>query len=204
MSPRVKFLCGLVAFTVILRLIPYVLTQYDYVVDSSAIFYPWNFLPLAAVCLYSGAYMSDRRLSFGLPLLALFVSDLGIWALTGQFAWAFPSDRWAVYVCYMITIFLGSGLGQRTWPMRGVDAFARGMLAEAIFFTVTNFAYFLVQTDLPHTTVGLIACYVAAIPFAGKSFLSTAIFSVLLLSPLAVVGTAPMEKHEPQTESAMS
>lgn len=204
MSSAVKFLCGLVVFTIVLRLTPYVLTKYDVHVASSTMFYPWNFLPLTAACLYAGAYISDRRFQIGLPLLALLISDIGIWGLTGQFAWGFPSDRWAVYVCFMITIALGSGLGRRAWPLRSMDAFARGMLAETIFFVVTNFAYFLVQNDLPHTSEGLITCYLAAIPFAGKSFASTAIFSLLLFSPLAVTDTSEAESSASQTESVLS
>ncbi len=186
MPPRLKFLVGLVSFTVVLRLLPYILTAYDQTVDPGVIFYPWNFMPLMAFCLYSGAYVADKRWSMVPPLLALFISDLGIWAATGQFSRAFPSDSWTVYVCHMITVLLGSGLNQNAWPARGFNALCRGMLAETIFFVVTNFAYFCGQTDLPHTATSLVACYVAAIPFAGRSFVSTAFYSVLLFSPLAV------------------
>ncbi len=186
MPSRMKFLIGLVAFTVVLRLLPYLLTTYDAVINPSAYYYPWNFIPLTAVCLYSGAYVADRRWAVVLPLLALLISDLGIWAFTGHFSMGFPSDRWSAYVCGLITVFLGSGLASRAWPLRAFDALGRGMLAEVIFFAVSNFAYFVVQTDLPHTPAGLIACFVAAIPFAGKSFASTAFYSVLLFSPLAI------------------
>ena len=204
MSSAVKFLTGLVVFTIVLRVMPYVLTEYNLNVTSTTLFYPWNFVPLTAACLYSGAYVSDRRFRIGLPLLALLISDLGIWGVTGQFAWAFPPDRWAAYVCLMLTILMGTGLARRTWPSRSLDAFARGMSAEAMFFIVTNFAYFLVQNDLPHNVQGLLTCYLAGIPFAGKSFASTAIFSILLFSPLAVPETSPAKKLAPQTESALS
>ena len=200
MPSRVKFLMGLVAFTIVVRLLPGLLTRYDVKLDSSVIFYPWHFMPLMAVCLYSGAYVSNRRWSFGLPLIALFASDLGLWAITGTSFWTVPMNGWSdsagflmatvcylvSIACYVFTISLGIGTSQRPWPLRGLDAFGRGMLAESFFFVVTNFAYFLSQTDLPHTPAGLIACYINAIPFAGNAFASTAFYSVLLFSPLAV------------------
>ena len=83
-----KFLLGLVAFSVTLRLLPYLLTAYSVKVDPSVVYYPWNFMPMMAVCLYAGAYVTDRRLSFGLPLLTAKVdltTMLGWWLEnTGQ------------------------------------------------------------------------------------------------------------------------
>ena len=204
MPSKMKFLLGLVTFSVTLRLLPYLLTAYSVKVDPSVVYYPWNFMPMMAVCLYSGAYVTDRRWSFGLPLVAVFVSDLLIWAVTGQFAWGFQSDRWSAYLCYASTVLMGTGLNTRRWPVRGVDAFARGMLAEVVFFLGTNFAYFCIQTDYPHSFAGLLTCYVAAIPFAGRSFLSTAFYSVLLFSPLAVRAAEPQTATETGLQTAVS
>ena len=186
MLSRVKFFIGLAAFTTVVRLLPYVFTHYDVTVDPTVVFYPWNFVSLTAMCLYAGAYCSDRRLAFGLPLLTVFVSDLCIGLLTGHIEWAFPPDRWAAYLTYPVIILMGTGLNRQPWPLRGFEVLIRGFVAELLFFMVTNFAYFLVQTSLPHTTAGLITCYIQAIPFAGKAFASTAIFSVMLVSPLAI------------------
>ena len=185
MSPRVKFLLSLFSFTIVLRLLPYVLTNYDVKFDSSVIFYPWNFSPMIAVCLYSGAYLADRRMGFGLPLLALLASDVGIWAVTGQFSWAFPSDRWAAYLCTAIAVFMGQGLNRQSASQRPFAAVGCGLSAEVLFFVVTNFVYFWTQTTAPHTTAGLVACYFAAIPFAKTSFASSIFYAFLLFSPLA-------------------
>ena len=185
MPSRLKFLLGLIAFTIVLRLLPYVLTNYDMALDPGAIFYPWNFSPLMAVSLFAGANLTDRRLRFGLPLLMMFISDLGIWGVTGQFSWGFPGDRWSAYVCCAVAVVLGSGLNGRPAHTRPLIAVGRGLLSEVLFFVVTNFVYFWYQSDLPHTVAGLMACYVAAIPFAGRSFISTAFYSGLLFSPLA-------------------
>lgn len=200
MSSRLKFLLGLFMFTIVLRLLPYMLTNYDANHDSSAVFYPWNFSPLMAVCLFSGAFMADRRMRFGLPLLALLVSDLGIWAVTGQFSWAFPSDRWSAYVCTAIAVLLGQGLNRQSGASRAVAAVGRGVFAEVLFFVVTNFVYFWTQTAAPHAAAGLVACYVAAIPFAGKSFASSIFYSFLLFSPLADRAVFPAKVTDPNMQ----
>jgi hypothetical protein len=204
MSPRIRFLTSLFVFTVVLRLLPYVLTSYDFKVDSTAIFYPWNFMPLMAACLYSGAYIGNRLRSFAAPLSALVASNLGIWAITGQFSWAFPSEGWAVYLCYAIAILMGRGLNRQAWPQRGVGALGRGIAAETVFFLLTNFAYFCVQTVHPHTLTGLAACYVEAIPFSTRSFVSTAFYSVLLFSPLAVRAASESANTEPVLRAELS
>ena len=40
--------------------------------------HPWNFTPVGAMALFSGALIKDRRLAFAFPLLALFAGDLFI------------------------------------------------------------------------------------------------------------------------------
>lgn len=205
MQTRWKFLASLMTFTVVLRLmpyvlpnvLPYVLPNYDVKLDPSVIFYPWNFSPLMAISLYAGANLADRRLRFGLPLLTLLLSDLGIWAVTGQFEWAFPDGYWSSYLCNAIAVVLGIGLNRQTGSARVFSAVGLGVVAESLFFVVTNFVYFLIQTDLPHSAAGLLACYIAAIPFAGRSFASTAFYSALLFSPLASRANADSKVSNP-------
>jgi hypothetical protein len=49
------------------------------------------------------------------------------------------------------------------------------------FFVITNFAVWVLDSLYPMSLEGLIACYIAAIPFYGNTIISTAIFSVLFL-----------------------
>ncbi len=204
MPSKVKFVIGMLAFTVVLRLLPYFLTTYNVTLNPTVIYYPWHFMPMMAICLYSGAYLADRRWAVGLPLIGLFVSDLSIWAMTGNFSWAFQGDRWSAYVCYLLAAMMGAGLNRRSWPARGVDAFTRGVLAEVLFFVVTNFVYFCIQSDLPHSLAGLYTCYLNAIPFAGQAFLSTAFYSVLVFSPLVVRTKEMALAGKPELQSSMA
>src|SRR5258708_13616249 len=38
--------------------------------------HPWNFTPIGAMALFSGAMFRDRRIAFLFPLVALFAGDL--------------------------------------------------------------------------------------------------------------------------------
>lgn len=206
MSSRAKFIACLIVWTICQRLFPYLITNYDVKQNPSIIFYPWGFMPLTAVCMYLGAHIQNRRSSIGLALLMLLLSDLGIWIATGTFASAFPVDRCAEYVAYPLIVMLGIGLNRNAWPLRMVSAFGRGMVAEVVFFTISNFAYFLAQTAHSHDMTGLIACYIDAIPFANKAFAGTAIYSALLFSPIAALaaGENPAVAGKPAMEPALT
>ena len=91
---RLGLLIGLLVYTVAIRLLPYVLQDCDVKLDPTILFYPWNFSPLTAVCLMSGACLADRRLSFALPLSAMLLSNIGIGLLTDRWDWAFPALTW--------------------------------------------------------------------------------------------------------------
>ena len=56
-----------------------------------------------------------------------------------------------------------------------------GMVVGATFsfFVITNFAVWAMDGLYPMTLEGLMACYIAAIPFYGNTLASTALFSAL-------------------------
>jgi hypothetical protein len=47
------------------------------------------------------------------------------------------------------------------------------------FFVITNFAVWAMGVLYPKTLEGLMACYIAAIPFYGNTLASTALFSAI-------------------------
>lgn len=66
-SPSTWVLVGMIAFAVCVRLLIYFV--------PGAL--PYNFTPVEAIALFGGAYFSDRRLAFIVPLGAMFVADFG-------------------------------------------------------------------------------------------------------------------------------
>ncbi len=171
------------AYTLFVRLLPYVLHRFGMQLDPGIGYYPWNFSPAFAVCLFSGTFCTDRRLSGVLPLATFLVSDLGIWALTGRVDWAFYPWQFAVYLCLLFCTTLGFLLREDKSALRFAET---GILGCTVFFIVTNLAVWALGTIYPRTSAGLVECYIAAIPYFRNSLLGTAFFGTLLFSSFCV------------------
>src|SRR5437867_1215837 len=129
---------GLVIFCVGMRLLPH----------------PWNLTPVGAASLFSGACFDRKRWAFVVPLTAMFVSDCVI---------GFHSLMPVIYATFALIVVLGMLLRERR---RSPVFVAGGAIASAtIFYIVTNLAMWQISTRYPHTFSGLIACYIAAIPY---------------------------------------
>src|SRR5216683_92324 len=137
--------------------------------------HPWNFTPVGAMALFSGAVLKDRRLAFLFPLLALFAGDLFI---------GFHKLIPIVYASFLVSVAIGLWLRDR----RTVARISLATLLGAIqFFLVTNFAVWWLLNSYPKTTSGLAACYLAGIPFfwntlAGDAFYATLLFGAFALA----------------------
>lgn len=181
--PRWSFVFAVLAYTLLMRLTPYFLSLWGMRLDPETSVYPWNFSPIFAVCLFGGAFLQDRRLSIGLPMLVFLISDLGIWAITGRFDWAFYPDQPVVYLSLVLCAMLGFLLREKRSTLKIAGTGLAGCLA---FYVLTNFAHWLTGTAYPHTPAGLVECYIAAIPYFRNSVLGTVVFSALLFSPICV------------------
>jgi hypothetical protein len=136
--------------------------------------HPWNFTPIGAIALFSGAVLRDRRLAFLFPLLALFLGDIFI---------GFHKFIPIVYASFLINVAIGLWLRDR----RTVVRISLATLLGAIqFFLVTNFAVWQFLGTFPHTATGLLACYVAGIPFFWNTLAGDVLYATLLFGSFAV------------------
>lgn len=139
--------------------------------------HPWNFTPVGAMALFSGAILKDRRLAFAFPLLALFAGDLfiGFYKLSVMFF---------VYASFLLSVLIGRWLQNH----RSVGRIsAATLLGSMQFFLVTNFAMWALGSSYPRMFAGLIACYGAGIPFfwntlAGDFFYVAVFFGAFALA----------------------
>jgi hypothetical protein len=202
---RVGFFGLLLVYTLATQLLPYVLGLLGMDLEPSQNWYPWNFSPVMAVTMFLGAVLPDRRWSFALPLLMLLVRDFGIWALSGRFDWAFSPSTPVIYACFAAAAAAGLFLRPRRSML---TAFPMAILAETVFFLVTNFAVWCGNEGLnyPATMTGLGLCYMAGIPFFGRSLLSTSLFSLVLFSPLGLrmAGLDPADQARVVTDQSKS
>jgi hypothetical protein len=148
--------------------------------------HPWNFTPIGAMALFSGAIFRDRRLSFVFPLLALFAGDifLGLHKL-----------MFIVYASFAVSVAIGFWLREH----RTVTRITAATLLGAIqFFVITNFAVWALGAFYPHTRQGLVACYVAGIPFFWNTLAGDAFYAFLLFGGFALAERVfPVLREQP-------
>jgi uncharacterized protein DUF6580 len=136
--------------------------------------HPWNFTPVGAMALFSGAIIRDRRLAFFFPILALFVGDIFI---------GFHKLMPVVYASFLVSVAIGFWLRDR----RTVGRITAATLFGAIqFFLVTNFAVWAFGLSYPRNSAGLFACYIAGIPFFWNTLAGDAVYAALFFGGFAL------------------
>jgi hypothetical protein len=152
--------------------------------------HPWNFTPVGAMALFSGAIIRDRRLAFFFPILVLFVGDIFI---------GFHRLMPVVYASFLVSIAIGFWLRDR----RSLGRITLATLLGAMqFFLVTNFAVWAFGLSYPRNSSGLLACYVAGIPFFWNTLAGDAVYAALLFGGFALAERLFPALREPSFEKA--
>lgn len=140
--------------------------------------HPPNFVPLGAMALLSGALLGGGGLAYALPLVAMFAGDLVL---------GLHAHVPAVYGAMAVVVWMGTRLGSR----RGlVPVSAASLAGSTLFFLVSNFSVWALGGFYPPTLEGLVACYVAALPFFGNSLVADLLYVWVILGVLRWVWPA--------------
>ena len=140
-----------------------------------------NFKPVAALALFGGFYFQRRWLAVGGLVAMMLVSDF--------FLGSYPlAIALSVYLSLGLGCWLGLKINSTQWRNKlqryaGVTAAAFAM--ACIFFVVTNLAVWTAW--YPQTSEGIVACFVAAIPFFKYTLAGNLIFSIGLFAIYDVV-----------------
>ncbi len=108
-------------------------------------------------------------------------APIGAIALFGGATFA---SRRVVYVCFALLVWLGTRIRKRRTFLPIAGATLAGSL---IFFLATNFAVWLFGSRYALTWEGLVACYVAAIPFFHNTLLGNAFYGAALFGGIALL-----------------
>lgn len=128
-----------------------------------------NFTPIAAIALFGGTLIKRKELAFFIPVTALLLSDL----LLG-----FHSTMIAVYASFMVIVVLGFIL-RRMVSVHGV--IVASLASSVLFFLITNFAvWYSGFVPYPPTTAGLMASYIAGLPFLWNGVLGDLFYNGIL------------------------
>ena len=137
--------------------------------------HPPNVAPITALALFGGAYL-DRKHTFIVPLAAVLISDYFLGFYEGMI--------W-VYASFIAIGFVGLWLRKHRTAANIAGA---SVFGSVLFFVVTNFGAWATYTDThPRSLDGVIASYVAAIPFFRNTLLGDACFVALLFGVYAIV-----------------
>src|ERR1700691_4367646 len=141
-----------------------------------------NFTALGGALLYFGARRSWREMLA--PLAVLMATDyyLTVYAYHYSFRWQGYVPTWAWYVAAM-------ALGQILLKARTtfVRVAAGALLGPTSFFLLSNYAVWAGGGMYPKTLGGLVACFVAALPFYRNDLISTALVAGVAFAVPALV-----------------
>lgn len=164
---------GMIALAVATRLIPH----------------PWNVTAVTAVALFGGAMLRDWRLALIVPLTAMWLSDVVLNNLIyqqyfdGFVLW--HSDLAWTYAAVALTVLLGRWLLS---SRRGAVRIAGiSVTASSLFFVLTNFGVWASGMLYPLTASGLIACYIAALPFYAQQLVGDLVWCGVLFGGYALI-----------------
>lgn len=145
-----------------------------------------NFPPQIAIGVFAGAVISNRKLAFLLPILAMFLSDLlfeGMFKLgLSQYGGFYPG-QWLNY----ILIGLMSFIGLIARDKRPLSITFATLSAPAVFFLLSNSAIWAANGQLgglnrPMSFDGLMMTYADGLPFLKGQMFSTAVASFVLFT----------------------
>ncbi|TSC89375.1 MAG: hypothetical protein G01um10145_532 [Microgenomates group bacterium Gr01-1014_5] len=138
--------------------------------------FPPNFAPIGAMALFGGFYL-PRKMSIVMPLAAMFISDLviGFYSLPVMFS---------VYISFILINFIGQALRQKK---NTVLTFGGVISSSVLFFLVTNFAVWAIPNSMySHNFQGLLASYIAGLPFLKFTLAGDLFFNGLFFTAYAL------------------
>lgn len=144
----------------------------------------FNLAPVAAVGLFSGAIIKDKRISYILPLLAMLLADIYFQLFTKVQGFYGQEQLW-VYGGMALVTFLGTRMGN----INAVKVAGFSLAGSLVFFLVSNFGSFL-SGMWGLNFNGLVKTYVMAIPFYKNTIVSDLVGNGLLFGLYALLQRA--------------
>jgi len=130
--------------------------------------HPPNVTPVGSSSLFAGARVNGW-MAYLLPILVMVVTD----PLVGGYTRSTP----VIYLSFLISVWIGRRIANSDSAMRIGTAC---VLCSLQFFVLTNFSTWAFGTMYAKSVAGLVACYVAALPFYGLTILGDVVFTAAI------------------------
>ncbi len=148
-----------------------------FLVASRVIPHPPNFTPVLAVAVFAPYFARDLWIAIAVPIVAMVLADLMI-GLHSSMVW--------VYGAVAASVVMSHVLRHASAALPRIGGLA--LASSVLFFITTNFGVWLGSGFYPLTAEGLMACYIAALPFFGNTLASTLVFSGLFYLVMRMAG----------------
>jgi hypothetical protein len=156
---RILLICCFILFAAAVRILPH----------------PWNFTPIGAMAIFSGAKLNSKWTAFLMPLSALFLGDIfvGLYKL-----------MIVVYLSFCLSVLIGRYVrGRQTFMPLSVAT----LLGAVQFFLVTNLGIWAAgYAPYAKSLTGLLDCYIAGIPSFGNTLAGDAFYAIVLFGGFAL------------------
>ncbi len=144
-----------------------------------------NFSPIGAIALFSACYFSNKKLAYIATIASLVLSDLVLnyFVYSTNFTLFYPGLLWN-YLGLALIVLIGSLIKKVNLE----SIFLSSSLAAFTHWFISDLGVWLHGTLYPKTFEGLVACFVAAIPFLQNMFLGNLFFSCLMFGAFEFAG----------------
>jgi hypothetical protein len=154
--------------------------------------HPPNFTPVGGMSLFAGARLSGWQ-CYLVPVVLMAITDPLLQLLFGVPAYT-PITPF-IYMSFLLSVWIGRHLRATTSVVRIGGA---TFLASLQFFLITNFAHWMFIGMYPKTASGLVACYVAALPFFGRTLAGDLVYAGAFFGLYAWMSRYSMETRPAQ------
>ena len=127
--------------------------------------HPPNFTPIIAVAIMSSYFFRNIYLSFVVIIISMLLADIFI---------GFYGHIFFVYLSLLLITAVFTQIGR---TIKIGNLFIFGFFGSLIFYLVSNFGVWIVSDMYEKNLIGLINCYLFAIPFFVNTLLSTIFYS---------------------------
>ena len=144
--------------------------------------HPPNFGPVGGLALFGGARLNGWQ-AYVVPIVVMLVTDPMRSLMEGHYP-AYSLVTLIIYGCFLINVLLGRVLlrhSSSAWRIASV-----ALLGSIQFYFFTNLPSWWIDPTYGHTLAGFTTCYVAALPFFGRTILGDLFYSGLLFSAYAL------------------
>lgn len=153
----------------------------------------YNLAPVAAIALFGGAVIKDKRFAYILPLLAMFLSDLyfEFFASTAGFKGFYGSEQWFVYGAMLLVTLMGTKMGS----IKPLKIFGLSVAGSVVFFLLSNLGSYA-SGMYGYGMQNFIHTYEMAIPFFRNTLVSDLVGNGILFGSYFLLQGAVNSKFQ--------